>query len=160
VFSWQSFPTYVDAESTATTEVRIMFAHADTIARRTSGTTLLRRALQLDGAVSGAMGLGLLAGGAALDSALGLPATFLWAVGAFLVPYAAALFFIASRPEVNRVAAWIIVAGNVLWSVDSVVLLAAGWYDVTLLGEVVVLGQAAAVLGFAAAQFLGLRRSA
>jgi hypothetical protein len=137
-----------------------MFAHAETIARRSNGAVLLRRALQVDGAASGAMGLGLVAGGAALDSVLGLPATFLWAVGAFLVPYAAALFFIASRPQVNRVAAWIIVIGNVLWSIDSVVLLATGWHDVTLLGEVVVLGQAVVVLGFAAAQYLGLRRSA
>lgn len=137
-----------------------MSTHAQTIARRTSGTSLLRRALQLDGVASGVMGLGFLAGGAALDSALGLPSTFLWAVGAFLVPYAAALLFIASRPQVNRVAAWVIAVGNVVWSVDSVVLLATGWYDVTLLGEVVVLGQAVAVLGFAAAQYLGLRRSA
>src|SRR5215216_3173021 len=131
VFSWQLSPTYVDADSPATTEVRIMFAHAETITRRTSGTTLLRRALQLDGAASGAMGFGFLAGGAALDSTLGLPTTFLWAVGAFLVPYAAALFFLASRPQVNRVAAWIIAVGNVLWSVDSVVLLITGWHDVT-----------------------------
>jgi len=137
-----------------------MFAHADTIARRTGGLTLLRKALQLDGIASGGMGLAFLTGGGALDSVLGLPSALLWAVGAFLVPYAAALFFLASRPEVNRAAAWVVVIGNVVWTVDSIVLLAAGWYDVTLLGEVIALAQAAAVLGVAALQYLGLRRSA
>jgi hypothetical protein len=121
---------------------------------------LLRRALQLDGVASGAMGLAFLAGGGQLDSLLGLPAAFLYGVGAFLVPYAAALFFLATRPEINRTAAWIVVAGNVLWALDSVVLLATGWHDVTLLGEVIVLAQAAAVAGFAALQYAGLRRSA
>lgn len=137
-----------------------MFPHADTIARRTSGTTLLRRALQLDGVASGAMGLGFLAGGGALDAVLGLPTAFLWAVGAFLVVYAALLFTLASGPQISRGFGWVVAVGNVLWSIDSIALLTTGWYDVTLLGEVVVLGQAAAVLGFAAAQYLGLRRSA
>ncbi len=137
-----------------------MFTNAETIARRSSGTTLLRRALQLDGAASGLMGLGFLAAGGVLDEVLGLPATFLWPVGAFLVVYAAALFFISSRPVINRVAAWVVAVGNVVWTVDSILLLATGWYDVTILGEIVVIGQAAAVLGFATAQYLGLRRSA
>ena len=143
-----------------------MFPHAETLARHTNGRALLRTMLQLDGVASGAMGVAFLAGsafltgGAALDEALGLPSTLLWVVGAFLVPYAAALFVLASRPEINRVAAWTIVVGNLVWTVDSVLLAVAGWYDVTLLGEVIVLAQAIAVLGFAGLQYLGLRRSA
>ncbi len=137
-----------------------MFAQTDTLTRRGAGRALLRRALQLDGAASGVMGIAFLAGGAVLDSAFGVSSTLLWSVGAFLALYAAALFFIASRPEVNRVAAWIVVVGNVIWTVDSVALLAAGWLDLTLLGEVIVLAQAVAVLGFATLQYLGLRRSA
>jgi hypothetical protein len=137
-----------------------MSAQTDTLTRRGAGRALLRRALQLDATGSGAMGIALLAGGGVLDSAFGVSSTLLWSIGTFFVLYAAALFFLASRVEINRVAAWIVVAGNVLWAVDSIAVLAAGRYDLTLLGEVIVLAQTAAVLGFASLQYLGLRRSA
>jgi hypothetical protein len=46
----------------------------------------------------------------------------------------------------------------VLWVIGSVLLLASGWVSPTLLGELFVQLQAAAVAGFAYLEYRGLRR--
>ncbi len=50
-------------------------------------------------------------------------------------------------------------AANVLWAVDSALLLAADWFSPTTAGQVVVALQAAGVTGLAALQYAGLRRA-
>jgi hypothetical protein len=77
----------------------------------------------------------------------------------FLVAYAAALWYIGSRPQVSRPAVWVVVVGNLGWVAASVVAAAAGWWSPTALGTVVLLAQAAAVALFAELQFTGLRRA-
>jgi hypothetical protein len=54
---------------------------------------------------------------------------------------------------------WGIIALNILWVIDSVVLVAAGWFALTVLGTVFVLVQALAVAIFADLEFVGLRRA-
>lgn len=121
---------------------------------------LLRKVLLLDGLASGTLGVAHLALAGVLDSALGMPAWFLLTIGAVLVIWAAVVSWVGTRALIRRPGIWAVIGLNVVWAVDSVVLLAAGWFDVTVLGEVFVLAQAVAVLGFAALQYVGLRRVA
>src|SRR5918997_453104 len=97
---------------------------------------LLRLALKLDAAASGASGALLVAAGSVLDDLLGLPLALLLPVGLFLLAYAA-----------------------FVWVADSVALVATAWFPLTALGAAFVLAQAAAVFLFANLQFLGLRRA-
>ena len=120
---------------------------------------LLRLALKLDAAASGALGVLALAAGPLLDDLLDAPLALLWPTGLFLVAYAAAIWTAASRPAVSRPAARSVVMLNLLWVVASVVTVVAGWFSLNGLGTAFVLAQAAAVALFAGLQFLGLRHS-
>ncbi|HEV3498542.1 MAG TPA: hypothetical protein VHA34_19560 [Actinomycetes bacterium] len=120
---------------------------------------LLRLLLRLDAAASGALGVLLATAGNLLDDPLGIPAAVLMGVGGFLVAYAAALWFIGSRPKVSRPAVRVVAAGNLLWVAASVIAAAAGWWAPTALGTGLVLAQAAAVALFAELQLTGLRRT-
>jgi hypothetical protein len=59
---------------------------------------------------------------------------------------------IATRRSVARRAVTAVVAANVVWAVDSVVLAIAGWGSPTAAGTVWILLQALVVAGFAAVQ--------
>jgi hypothetical protein len=119
----------------------------------------LRCALLLDAVASGAMGLLLVLAGRWLHPWLGLPEPLMAWGGFVLLPYALLLIFLARRPLVARAAIYAVIGVNLLWSLDSIALLLSGWVTPTLLGEVFVLAQAAAVAVFAGLQTLGLRRS-
>lgn len=118
----------------------------------------LRRSLQIDALLSGGCGL-LLAGAAGpLGGLLGLPAALLFWAGLALLPWAAALLWIArpERPARGAVAA--VIALNLLWGLGCLALLMAGWG--ALLGQAFLLAQAAFVGCFAALQARGLRQVA
>jgi hypothetical protein len=121
---------------------------------------LLRLALVGDALASGATGL-LLAGGAGvLTGLLGLPEQLMRYAGLFLLPYAAVVAYVGTRAAVSRAAIWAIVAANIVWVVESFLLLASGWVSPTALGALFVAAQALVVAAFAGAQFAGLRRTA
>jgi hypothetical protein len=120
---------------------------------------LLRLALRIDALASGGSAVLALAGGPLLADLLGTPLGLLWPIGVFLMGWAAALWIVASRPMPNSAAVWTIIALNVVWVASSVVLVAAGWFGLTLLGTIFVLLQAAAVALFADLEFVGLRRA-
>jgi hypothetical protein len=120
---------------------------------------LLRLALKLDAVATGALGLLALAAGPLLADLLGIPNGLLLPLGLFLIVYAAAVWFVGTRPIVKRPAVWTAVALNLVWAVDSVIAVAAGWLPLTMLGTAFVLAQAVAVLVFAELQLLGLRRA-
>jgi hypothetical protein len=127
---------------------------------------LLRLALKLDAAASGASGiLILLAAGIVIGDGrpfvllLGTPLALLVPVGLFLVAFAAFDWVVGSRRRINRTAAWTVVGVNALWALGSVALVVAGASSLTALGVAFVLVQAAAVFLLAGSQFLGLRRS-
>jgi hypothetical protein len=120
---------------------------------------LLRFALKQDAMGSGANGLVYVAAAAIFGEMFGLPAAFLYPVGAFLVVFAAALFLLASRPTVSTAAVVVVMAVNIAWVAASVELLVAGWFPLTGLGTALVIAQAVVVAGFAALQFAGLRKT-
>jgi hypothetical protein len=88
-----------------------------------------------------------------------VPAAFLAAVGAFLLAFAAFVGRLSTRPSPGRVAVTAVIAANLLWALDSVLLLAVDGFEATLAGQLVVAVQAAGVAGLAALQYAGLRRA-
>jgi hypothetical protein len=126
----------------------------------TASWNLLRRVLLADGVTSGAMGVLLLIAASPLAGLLGLEVALLRAAGLILLPFSALVLYSGARASISPRAVWIIVAANLLWVVDSILLLVTGWADPTTLGYLFTVGQALAVAVFAGLQYAGLRRSA
>lgn len=116
----------------------------------------LRLALLADGAACLGLGGLLTLGAGALAGPLGLSVGLLQPVGLFLLVWAAFVLWTGAQAPPPRRAAWCIVAGNLLWVVDSVALL--GLVQPTGLGVAFVLIQAGFGLGAALLQMAGLRR--
>ena len=140
-----------------------MTAHTTTTRSTVLPTTgrpaLLRFALRLDAVITAVNGAAYLALCWLLDGWLGVPAAFLAGVGLFLLAFAAFVGRLSARPSPNRVAVAAVIAANVLWALDSVLLLAVDGFGPTVAGQVVVAMQAAGVAGLAALQYAGLRRA-
>jgi hypothetical protein len=126
----------------------------------TAGGGLLRFALKADAVITGLNALAYLAAFAVLESLLGVPTAALLGVGAFLAVYAALVWRLATRPTMPGPAIAAVIAFNVLWAVDSLIALGLDWFSPTLGGQIVIAVQAVGVAGFAAIQYLGLRRQA
>ncbi|WP_237217779.1 hypothetical protein, partial [Falsiroseomonas oryziterrae] len=121
---------------------------------------LLRIALLGDAAPSAAMRL-LLAGAAGpLAGLLGLPQALLLGAGLVLIPYAGLVAALGRSAAPSRNAVRVVIAVNVIWVADSLLLLALPAFAPTALGVAFVLAQAMAVVGFAALQAIALRRGA
>ncbi|MDN3566962.1 hypothetical protein ACFQY5_07030 [Paeniroseomonas aquatica] len=123
-------------------------------------SVLLRRALLLDAACSGGMGLVLALAAAPLGGWFHLPEALLREAGLFLLAFAAALGWLGSRPAVPRWAVLGVIIGNALWAIDSVLLLLPGWIAPNWLGVGFILAQALIVAALAELEYAGLRRSA
>lgn len=121
--------------------------------------SFLRRVLIVDAVSSGAMGVVLFALSAPLAGLLNLPPALLSEAGLVLFPFAAFVGFLASRSEPPRFGVWIVIALNVVWAIDSLVLLVTGWVDPNLLGYACVIGQAVVVAVLADLEYVGLRRA-
>jgi hypothetical protein len=122
-------------------------------------SSLLRRVLIVDALTSGAMGVAMFAFADLFASLLQLPVELIREAGIVLLPFAAFVGFVASRREPVRIAVWAIIALNVVWVVDSIVLLFTGWVAPNALGYVFVIAQAAVVLVLADLEYMGLKRS-
>ncbi|WBU29041.1 hypothetical protein OOZ54_20610 [Rhodopseudomonas palustris] len=122
-------------------------------------STLLRRALQADALVSGAMALLLSLAAGTLSRLLALPQPLLLETGLFLIGYAALVGWLGTRRALPKALVLIVIAGNALWPLGSVALLLSGMVAPNALGVIFVLIQATAVGIFAELQFIGLKRS-
>ncbi|GEL16405.1 hypothetical protein [Pseudonocardia asaccharolytica] len=122
------------------------------------GDGLLRAALRLDAAASGALGASAAVTAPLLTDFLGIPAGVLVGVGIFLVLFAAGLLMVA-RPTVSPAAVRTVLIVNVSWAAAGVLAVVIGWSALTAPGVAVVLVQAAAVAIFAELQWAGLRRA-
>ena len=125
-----------------------------------SASPFLRSVLLMDAATSAAMGVALLLGAGMLAGLLGLPEVLLRGAGLSLLPFAAFVAWVATRPALWRAGVWAVIALNVLWAVDSVVLLVPGWVAPAAQGYAFVLAQAAFVAVLAELEYVGLRRAA
>ncbi|RJF76656.1 hypothetical protein [Rhodopseudomonas palustris] len=122
-------------------------------------SSLLRRALQADALVSGAMALLLVTTAGALAPLMALPQPLLLETGLFLIAYAAFVGWLGSRTTLQRPLVLLVVIGNALWTLASVALLLSSAVAPNGLGIAFVLLQAIAVGVFAELQYMGLRRS-
>lgn len=122
-------------------------------------TLFLRRVVWADAIVSGAVGLVMAAAAAPLQALTGLPAGLLAAAGLALLPYAAYLVWLATRPRVPAAAVWVPIALNLVWAVDCVALMSGLGPRPAELGLVFLGVQALTVGVFAELEFTGLRRA-
>ncbi|HLL65482.1 MAG TPA: hypothetical protein VK453_06990 [Micromonosporaceae bacterium] len=121
---------------------------------------LLRVVLKLDAVVTAANGLMYLALAGPLHDALGVPTAVLYPVGIFLLLYGGAVWAVATRRAISRLAVWAIIAVNVTWALASADVVITDAMSATALGQVWLVLQALTVAGFAALQYVGLKRSA
>jgi hypothetical protein len=122
-------------------------------------SALLRRVLLTDAACSAGMGVVLLALAPTLAGLLNLPASLLSEAGAVLLPFAAFVGYLATREQPARIGVWAVIALNIVWVVDSVLLLLGDGVAPNALGNVFIMGQAAVVALLAQLELLGLRKS-
>ncbi len=128
------------------------------IAAFATPSALLRKALLTDAALSGVTGLALALASVPLAGFLSLPAGLLQWSAVILIPFAAFVAVVGTRHRVRPPLVFMIIAINILWAADSVLLLFTGWVEPTLLGKIFVGGQAVIVAVLAEFEFLGLRR--
>jgi len=114
---------------------------------------MLKFALKLDGVGSFLAGLLILM----VRPENGIPIGWLIGVGIFFVIYGAGVFFLGTRATPDRRAVLMIIIGNLVWGVDSILVAELKWFPLTGAGTFHVLAQAAAVIVFAALQIIGYR---
>lgn len=119
----------------------------------------LRFVLFADAATCIITGLLLTVSGGFLESILNLPANLMFYAGLSLFPFAAFLIYAATRKSVSKTAIWLIIGLNLLWTIDSFLLLVSGWVAPTTFGYAFVIFQAVGVLMFADLEFIGLRKA-
>ena len=112
----------------------------------------LRLALKLDAVVTGANGAAYLALAGPLEDLLGVEASLLRPVGAFLLAFAAYVYVVATRPEVPRAGVTAVIEANVLWVIGSLAFVVAGASSPETAGSVWTVMQAVVVAGFAGLQ--------
>lgn len=119
----------------------------------------LRFVFFADAATCIATGLLLTVSGGFLESYLNLPTKLMFYAGLSLFPFAAFLIYAATRKSVSKTAVWLIIGLNLLWTIDSFLLLLSGWVAPTTLGYAFVIFQALGVAMFADLEFIGLRKA-
>ncbi|WP_228001092.1 hypothetical protein [Nocardia australiensis] len=123
------------------------------------GQRLLRTSLRLDAVVTGVNGLAYLALSGPLESLLGLDTEIGIPIGIFLTVYGIAVALVSMPKTIDTKVAGVIATSNVAWVVVSLAALLGGGLDLNVVGSIWTVAQAAAVGGFAALQYLGIRRA-
>lgn len=119
-------------------------------------TPFLARVLVADAVVSGAVALLQLLAMARVAELTGLSGSLLLGTGWFLVGYVALLFVLASRARLPAALVWLVIVGNMGWAAGALVIAAS---RLPALGIAFSAVHAAAVLVFAALEYLGMRAS-
>lgn len=122
-------------------------------------SSFLRYILLADAATCLACGLLLTIGGGLLENILGLPNSLIFYAGLSLFAFVALLFWAATRKTISKPIIWLIIGLNLIWTLDSFLLLISGYVAPTTFGYVFVIFQAIGVLIFANLEFIGMRKS-
>jgi hypothetical protein len=122
-------------------------------------SSFLKAVLAVDAVLSGLSGAVLALDADMLAGPFGLSPDLMRPVGVFLVGYGALLGWLATRPALPRKAVWGLIALNLVWALESVMLLALKWAEPTGLGFGVVVAQAIGVVVVADLYYLVLRRA-
>ncbi|MET0428062.1 MAG: hypothetical protein ABW026_06145 [Microvirga sp.] len=122
-------------------------------------STLLRQALVSDAATTAACGAFMLVGAGLLSGTLGLPTVLLAVAGTALLPCALVVGYLGVIPQAPRTMVLAVIGANLLWAMDSALLLVSGYVEPTRAGTVFVIAQALVTLMYAGLQAMGLHRS-
>ena len=82
----------------------------------------------------------------------------MFGAGLLLLPLAAFIAWLASRPSPPSALVWIVIVGNLAWTAESFLLISMESARITALGTAFVAAQAVAVLGITALEYAGLKR--
>lgn len=126
------------------------------LARTSEPQSMLRRFLALDAVVTGGNALAYLAFSGPLGRLLGVDATLLLALGAFLALYAAGVGLLAARRHPPALGVRAVVEANLAWAAVSLVALAL-WLTPSTPGAVWTVLQALVVAGFGVLQHISLK---
>lgn len=121
-------------------------------------STFLKRVLTLDAASCLAMGLLLTLGAGALAPMFGIERQIVGGAGLALIPIGLFILWLGTRQAAAPAFVYLVIAGNIAWSVESVVLIANA-DKITPLGIAFVGVQAAAVAGLSLLEWIGVRRT-
>ena len=121
-------------------------------------STFLKRVLTLDAASCLAMGLLLTLGAGALAPMFGIDRQIVGGAGLALIPIGLFILWLGTRQAAAPAFVYLVIAGNIAWSVESVVLIANA-DKITPLGIAFVGVQAAAVAGLSLLEWIGVRRA-
>lgn len=120
----------------------------------------LRPALQSNGIFSGFSGAAMALAARSVADFMGInPPAILVGLGLVLILFGVDLFWVASRPEIDRRLVWTAVILDIAWVIGSYAILLVGWPPLTLAGKWTVVLLAEAVSIFAIWQYIGLRRA-
>jgi hypothetical protein len=123
-------------------------------------TRFLRTVLAADAIACGVMGALLIAGARPFADLFGLPVLLLIGAGVFLVPLAAWVGWLSQKAQPSRRAVWLLIVGNAVWVVESLLLLVLDWVQPTSLGTTFIVAQAVATAVFAELEYVALKRNA
>ncbi len=123
-----------------------------------SNDSFLRFALRADATFSGLVGIAGIPLAGWLARTSGTSITFEYAMSAFFIAFAIGVFVVAARPSVKQ-AGIVIAAGNVLYTVASVVFVVVGVFPLTTFGVVATLAVGVYTLVMAELQYQGWRRA-
>jgi hypothetical protein len=119
----------------------------------------LRRAIQADAIVTGAVALLQTFGAAVLAPMLSLPQPLVLETGLFLIAYTALVGWLGTRQSMPKALVAIVIAGNAAWAIGSIVLMFSGAVAPGLLGYAFIAVHAISTGVFAELQYIGLRKS-
>lgn len=122
-------------------------------------STFLRRAIQADAIVTGAVALLQTFGAGVLAPMLSLPHPLVLETGLFLIAYAALVGWLGTRQSMPGALVAIVIAGNAAWAVGSIALMFSGAVTPNLLGYAFIAAHAISTGVFAELQYIGLRKS-
>jgi hypothetical protein len=122
-----------------------------------STDSFLRFAMRADAVCSGLMGIAGIPLAGWLAETSGTPIAFEYAVSAFFIVFAAAVFWLAARPSVRQ-AGMVIAIGNVVYTVATIALVLADVFPLTTVGVVLTLATGVYTLVMAELQYQGVRR--
>jgi hypothetical protein len=120
---------------------------------------LLRLALRLDALISLAAGAATLALPSSVAAEVGAPSAAVTAVGVFMLGYGLLAGVLGACRRLPRWLVLVVVVGNAVWAIDSLLLFATGWIGPSPFGVALIVAQAVLVAFLSALQGAGLRRS-
>jgi hypothetical protein len=125
----------------------------------THNIRFLRRVMAIDAIATGAMALGFVAMAGPLSEIFGLPSLALTCIGLVLLPFAAWVGWLAKQRHPPLKLVRILVAANVIWAADSLLLAFGNWMPLTAIGTEFVAFQAVITLVAATLEWTASQRS-